>query len=75
MSEDQIMHLREEWRAYALEHGQDMARFERIHTAKPHTILTMLSTIKEQYGDVQNYLMQCGVSQSQIERLQARFVG
>lgn len=75
LSEDQIMHLREEWREYAMEHGQDMARFERLHAAKPHTILTMLSALKEHYGDVAGYLASCGVSQSQIERLQVRFVG
>jgi protein-tyrosine phosphatase len=74
LSETQIEHLREQWRAYAIERGQDMDRFERIHSAKPHTMLTMLSILKERYGSITSYLAMCGVSQSQLDQLRERLV-
>lgn len=75
LSETHISHLLERRRAQAAATNLDVTRFERIYAAKPHTMLTLLTSIAEQYGDARSYLAQCGVSRSQLDRLQARFVG
>lgn len=65
----QISHLIEQWRAYAVEHEQDMQHFERGAASDAKTILNVLDYLTRQYGSVTRYLYQCKVSDSQIERL------
>jgi protein-tyrosine phosphatase len=74
LTEEQIKHLHTSWLQWATENGQDMARFEEEISAKAATMMGLLETITQEYGDAQGYLARCSVSESQIERLRARYV-
>lgn len=71
-SQSEITHLIEQWRDYAVQHGQDMQQFERDVASDPTTILDMLSYIRRQYGGIADYLHRCGVTASQLTQLQVR---
>ena len=62
------------WRAAAVEQGQNMENFERDTGAAAETMLSTLDHLEQRYGGVTNYLLQCGVSQRQLNALLARFV-
>jgi protein-tyrosine phosphatase len=62
------------WRAAALKQGQDMQAFERDTGAVAATMLHTLDHLERRYGGATNYLLQCGVSQRQLNELLARFV-
>jgi protein-tyrosine phosphatase len=69
-----IQHLVEGWRAYAMKHGGDMAKVERDASAAPETILYTLAHLRQKYGSILQYLRVCGVSETEIRQIQARFV-
>jgi protein-tyrosine phosphatase len=73
-SQFHITHLVEQWRDYAVQHGQDMQRFERDVAAEATTMLSMLHDIKQHYGSVRHYLESCGVTDQHISQLQSRFI-
>jgi protein-tyrosine phosphatase len=75
LTEHHIKHLHEDWQKWATEQGQDRARFEEGISARAVTMMGLLETIAEEYGDAHGYLTQCGVLHGQIERLRTRFVG
>jgi protein-tyrosine phosphatase len=70
----QIVHLVEEWRTYAIKNQRDLAKLERDANAAPETILDSLSHIRESYGSVGAYLQVCGVSTSQLTHLRECFI-
>ena len=74
LTEAHIKHLYPAWQKWFVDTGQDLKRFDEEVSAKATNMLGLLTSLLEQYGDAQSYLMQCGVSQNQIERLRARFV-
>lgn len=73
-SKHQIMHLIAQWREYAVQHGQDMQRFERDIASDATTMLNMLNYIRLQYGSVTDYLRVCGVTNEHLTRLQSLLV-
>lgn len=75
LTEEQIKHLYPGWLQWAMDTGQNMARFEQEISAKAATMLGLLETITQEYGDAEGYLTQCGISHNQIERLRTRFLG
>lgn len=74
LSSQQISHLIEEWRAYALQHGRDMVQFEHQAASEPETIFKMLHYLRANYEDVPCYLRACGVTDHLISRLRGRFI-
>jgi protein-tyrosine phosphatase len=74
LSDTQITHLIDEWRQYALQHGQDMERFDRKVQSVPQTIIETLRYVQNEYGDTSHYLQTCGVSRASLTRLQERFL-
>jgi protein-tyrosine phosphatase len=70
----QIAHLVEEWRTYAIKNQRDLAKLERDANAAPETILDSLSYVRENYGSVWEYLQVCGVSNSQLTQLRECFI-
>ena len=73
-SKQEILHLIEQWRKYAVEHEQDMQRFECDIASEPITMLRMLDYIKLQYGNVTDYLHLCGITASQLAQLRSLLV-
>jgi protein-tyrosine phosphatase len=71
----QIMHLVEEWRTYAIKNNRDLAKLERDASAAPETILNSLTHVREHYGSVEEYLRICGVTSNQIVQLKNNFIG
>ena len=69
-----ITHLVAEWRKDAEQNERDMKQFERDTGAESETMLNMLQYLKQSYGNVQNYLHLCGVSNHHLEQLKSRFV-
>jgi protein-tyrosine phosphatase len=69
LTSERITHLLEAWRLWAIEHGQNMERFEHSVSAEAQTMLETLGHIHERYGGAANYLSTCGVSDPQLERL------
>ena len=69
LTSERITHLLEAWRLWAIEHGQDMERFEHNVSAEAQTMLETLGYIYERYGGVANYLSTCGVTDQQLEYL------
>ena len=74
LSNLKITHLIEQWREYALQHGQDMQRFERDVGSEVTTMLNMLGYIKHRYGSVTDYLRVCGVTDIQLLQLQTLMI-
>lgn len=74
LSESQITHLIQQWREYAVQHGQDMQQFERDVASNSETMLGTLDYLTRRYGSVTNYLYICGVSDSQLNYLRTHFV-
>jgi protein-tyrosine phosphatase len=70
----EITHLVTHWRDYALQHEQDIEHFERDWAAEPETMLDTLDYLRTHYGGVTNYLSTCGITYSQLERLQRQFI-
>lgn len=70
LTSGRISHLIEIWRAYAIEHGQNMKMFENAISSEASTMLATLEHIEHQYGGVTQYLSICGVTGQQIDRLQ-----
>ncbi len=70
----QIAHLVAERRLYAVENGRNMQNFERDMASEPETMANTLNYLNERYGGVQDYLMRCGVTDSQLTELRRRFV-
>ena len=70
----EITHLIEKLREYAVQHGQDMQRFERNIASETTTMLSMLDYIKLRYGNVTDYLCVCGVTDSQIMQLRSLLI-
>ena len=54
-SNHEITHLIEQWRDYAIQHGQDMQQHERDSASKTTTMLKTLTYIRQQYGTISNY--------------------
>lgn len=73
-SERHITHLVDEWRAYAVSKGEDMAQFERDNACAPETMLAMLAYVRETYGSVGDYLKVCGVSDDAVSRLRNKLI-
>lgn len=69
-----ITHLIEQWREYAVQHEQDMQRFEVDIGSETTTILRMLNYIKLRYGNVTDYLRVCGVTDNQLEQLRSLLI-
>jgi len=69
LTSGRIAHLIEMWRAYAIDHGQDMAMFENAVSSEAETMRATLEHIEHQYGGVAQYLSNCGVTGQQIDRL------
>ncbi len=74
LSKQNIMHLIEQWRAYALQNGRDMQQLERDAASDTATMLSMLAYLRDRYGTVSKYLHACGVSEQQLKQLRSRFV-
>jgi protein-tyrosine phosphatase len=70
----QISHLKPRWLSYAIEHEEDMQRFERNTGSDARTMAVLLDNIRQRYGDIAAYLQHCGVSPDQLEGLKKRFV-
>jgi len=62
------------WRVAAEAQGQNMENFERDTGAVAETMLRTLNHLEQRYGGAASYLVQCGVSQQQLDELLARFV-
>lgn len=73
-SKRKIAHLIKQWRVYAIEHGQDMPRFEEDIASKSSTMLSMLTDIKLRYRNVADYLRVCGVTDNHLAVLRSRFI-
>jgi protein-tyrosine phosphatase len=70
----QITHLVDEWRKYAQQQGSDMQAFERDVAAAPETMIALLDYLKQRYGNVRNYLRDCGVPPESLSRLTVCFM-
>ncbi len=70
----QIAHLVAERRLYAVENGRNMQNFERDMASEPQTMTNTIHYLNERYGGVRDYLMRCGVTDSQFGELRRRFV-
>lgn len=73
-SNQQITHLIEAWRAYALQNGRDMKRFARDAGSDAETMLNTLSYLKRQYGGASGYLQACEITDTQLAKLQSLLV-
>jgi len=73
LSASQIPHLINQWRENAVRHGQDMQNFERDVASNSETMLRMLDYLTRHCGSATNYLLDCGVSDSQLEHLRMQF--
>jgi protein-tyrosine phosphatase len=73
-SRDQIAHLVVQWRVNAVYYGEDLKRLERDAGADPETMATTLKHLQQRYGGAIQYLHQCGVAASQLERLRTHFI-
>lgn len=69
LTSQRITMLHEGWRAWAIQQGQDMERFEHDISAEATTMIEMLGHIHHRYGGVANYLSTCGVTERQLEQL------
>lgn len=74
LSYGQIQHLVKEWREYAIENGRDLEQLERDAGSKPETMIQMLKHIRQKYGSVRQYLIDCGVSEARLQQIKAKFV-
>lgn len=74
MTTEQITHLIVEWHDYALQHGQDMEKFERDVASSPDTIFNMLDYIQQKYGTIADYLKTCGVTENHVTKLGSYFL-
>ncbi len=74
LSSQQISHLTEEWRAYAVQQSRDMAQFEDKVASKPETILELLNYIRTNYGSSADYLRDCGLVDNTLKQLQHHFI-
>jgi protein-tyrosine phosphatase len=74
LSSAQISHLIKEWRAYNLEKGRDMQKFERKVASDPETILRTLQFVRDTFGSTEAYLRQCGVSDATLTILRQRLL-
>jgi protein-tyrosine phosphatase len=74
LSASEIRHLVEQWRIYAVQHGQDMVQFERDVVSTPETAFAMLTYLNNQYGSVEHYLRVCGVTQFHLTQLRAHLL-
>lgn len=63
--------LVERWRAWTVENGGDLKLFEQVVSSNASTMLTTLEYIENQYGGIAQYLLSCGVTTQQLDRLQA----
>lgn len=75
LSRQYIDHLVTEWREYAIQQGHDLEQLEQKASSNPQTISAMLQHVQQQYGHTTDYLMQCGLSQSDIDTLLQSFIG
>lgn len=74
LSRQEIEHLVQEWRDYAIETGRDLAKVERGASSTQQTMLTMLDYIEQEYDSTEHYLQTCGVSSVTIAQLNSRFL-
>lgn len=70
-----IAHLVEEWRAYAIQNGHDLERFESDVSASAETMWVTLDTLQSEFGSFERYLRLCGISDQQFERIQTLLIG
>lgn len=66
-----IAHLVAQWREYAIQHAQDMARFDCDVGSEATTMLNTLAVLETEYGGGVNYLRSCGINDRQLQRLRA----
>ncbi len=71
LTSERISHLVEEWRKFAIQHGQDMEAFENAVSSEATTMLATLKHIEDAYGGVYSYLEACGVTDEQLSRIQS----
>jgi protein-tyrosine phosphatase len=62
------------WRSNALTRGDNMERFESIHTYAPRVMLETLQHIREQHDSIANYLRACDVSDVHMNVLRAMLI-
>ncbi len=58
-----------EWRGYAEQNGHDLRKFERDAASDAAIMLDALGALRKQYGSITDYLRACGVTDSQLARL------
>ncbi len=69
-----IRHLVAQWQDYAVKNGYDLGKLERDSGAAAETMMNTLDYLTEHYGGARDYLMGCGVNESQLAALRERFV-
>jgi protein-tyrosine phosphatase len=74
LSSAQISHLIKEWRAYNLEKGRDMRKFERKVASEPETILRTLQFVRDTFDSTEAYLSHCGVSDATLTELKQQLL-
>lgn len=74
LSYDLLIDRIEGWRAYNLQNGIDMARFEEEVSSKPETMLATLDYLDTELGGVEAYLLNIGLSAATIDSLRTHLV-
>lgn len=64
----------ERLRIGAREKGQDSERFERMLLAEPQTMLDLLMYMEEKYGGPDDYLLEIGLTNQQIQQLRQKLL-
>lgn len=73
-SNQEIQHLIKQWRSYTEQNNGDMQALERDSASEPITILNMLDYIDRQYGGIRDYLMRCGLTDSQLRQIRSHLI-
>jgi protein-tyrosine phosphatase len=63
-----------QWRANAIARGDNIERFDLIHTYAPRIMLETLQYIREQHDTIPNYLRTCGVSDDHLDVLRGMLI-
>jgi protein-tyrosine phosphatase len=74
MSYDLLADRIEGWRAYNLQNGHDMTRFEEDVSSRPETMLATLEYLESKLGGVDAYLRSIGLSDAMIGSLRTYLV-
>ncbi len=69
-----IESILEDLRKGAQEQGQDMERYEQMLLAEPQAMLEFLSYVEQTYGGAEAYLLEIGITSTQIDSLRKKLV-